>query len=236
MELNKEIIKRLGRLKTGDLDDGMAQLGIRNRSSDQRFKRIVDGLSLVGTAVTGRWYTGPDDGRSYNDDVAILYGLGHSVPGAVLVQQCDIPEFVCFGSGSSRVLKAEGFVGTITHGWIRDTDELRELKWPCWACGIRPSGLLIDDAPSGQRFKVEVNKPVEVSGVKVNPGDIIVADADGFCCIPQDRIIEVIKEAEKVCKIENQIFAMLDKGMSFKQILEADNRLRTVGTRKPEEF
>ncbi len=29
MELNKEIIKRLGRLKTGDLDDGMAQLGIR---------------------------------------------------------------------------------------------------------------------------------------------------------------------------------------------------------------
>ncbi|BBN57632.1 hypothetical protein TRE132_57570 [Pseudomonas chlororaphis subsp. aurantiaca] len=56
---------------------------------------------------------------------------------------------------------------------------------------------------------------VEVSGVTIHPGDLIVGDASGCLVIPIDKAEEVIKRAIAVEKTERDIIASVSQGLSL---------------------
>lgn len=95
------------------------------------------------------------------------------------------------GSAATRA-KRGGCAGVVVDGWIRDIDEIRELRLPVLAAGTTPV--------SGRR-RVRVSRDeteVTVGGVTVRDGDWIVADESGVCVIPADRRDEVLAIAAEI--------------------------------------
>ncbi|KAL5346465.1 hypothetical protein ACLOAV_008736 [Pseudogymnoascus australis] len=83
-------------------------------------------------------------------------------------------------------LRYRGVRAVIAHGRIRDVAEIRE-ELPVWSLGTSTVG-------SGGGVKAHaVDVPVEVGGVAVRAGDVVVADPEnGVVVIPAERVGEVL--------------------------------------------
>ena len=79
--------------------------------------------------------------------------------------------------------------GIIVDGPIRDIDELSTWDFPIYCTGTTPGGPY-KEGPG------EVNVPIACGGIAVDPGDIILCDADGAIVIPKSDAASVIDEAE----------------------------------------
>jgi 4-hydroxy-4-methyl-2-oxoglutarate aldolase len=89
--------------------------------------------------------------------------------------------------GSYNIMEwvSRGCRGVITDSSARDTDEIIAMKIPLYmrklGRGIRP----------GRNEIESINRPVEIGGALVLPGDVIVADGDGVIVVPRSRAKEV---------------------------------------------
>lgn len=115
-------------------------------------------------------------------------------PGDILVvDQNGAPEGGHIGSMNSLSWAADGMNGVVTNGGTRDTDEIVATEAiPVYtrhiARGIRPGRTIMD------AYQV----PVNVGGVTVYPGDLIVADGDGVIKVPREHVMEVARLARDV--------------------------------------
>ena len=83
--------------------------------------------------------------------------------------------------------------GLVLDGPVRDLDALREMPLPVYATGSTPGGPY-KEGPG------EINVPIACGGVSVNPGDIILGDADGVIVIPLKDAEAVLAAAEELHK------------------------------------
>ena len=148
IELTPELVERLGRVKVADLADGCRRLGFRAASASPALRSAAPYSSLIGIAMTVRCSIEAGD-RTYGEQAAELYDRGRPARRAVVVQQNDVPDFTSIGSGGARIARAQGYVGWITSGPIRDTDELRDTSFPVYGTSVVPSGRLVTDVPEG---------------------------------------------------------------------------------------
>jgi RraA family protein len=81
-----------------------------------------------------------------------------------------------FGEIMKRVAQSRKFAGLVIDGAIRDVAAYREDDFPCYARGVCHRGPF-KEGPG------EINIPVAISGVVVQPGDIVVGDDDGVVFI-----------------------------------------------------
>src|SRR5262245_2421000 len=95
----------------------------------------------------------------------------------VVFQDLDDPAVAAtFGEVMASTYKAFGCVGLITSGAGRDLDQVEPLKFPCFTAGTICS--------HGYTQIVELEVPVRVGGVWVNPGDLLHGDRNGVTTIP----------------------------------------------------
>ena len=88
------------------------------------------------------------------------------------------------------------------------------MKFPVFAIGMSP-------ADSRGRIEViAVRVPVEMGGVLVNDGDLIMADFDGCVVVPQLVEDEVITQALNKVSQENMVREILSKGASIQQVFK----------------
>ena len=100
-------------------------------------------------------------------DVLVIDGKGDrtcALMGAIMINQC----------------KAIGIAGVVMDGAARDLDELLQLGVPVFSVGTNPNG------PT-KLVPGRVNWPISLGGIAVNPGDLIVGDADGVVVIERER-------------------------------------------------
>ena len=107
-----------------------------------------------------------------------------------------------FGDGLTNTSMRLGAIGLVTDGGVRDVDTVREMGFHYFAPGMV--------AAHGNFGFNEAQVPVEVSGVVVNPGDLIHADANGVVTIPIDIASDVIEEAKRVHEREAAGFAWVN--------------------------
>jgi regulator of RNase E activity RraA len=116
-------------------------------------------------------------------------------PGDVLVIQ-GLARVSNMGGISALTGKRQGEAGAIVMGGIRDIAHSRVVGYPVW------SSEIISVTGKWRLETVEINGTVEIGGVRVEPGDLVVADDSGVCFIPRDYILEVLELVEKKAKAE----------------------------------
>lgn len=79
--------------------------------------------------------------------------------------------------------------GIVIDGPIRDIDVISKSNCPIYATGTTPGGPY-KEGPG------ELNVPISIGGIAVNPGDIILGDQDGVIVIPKNDAADLIDKAE----------------------------------------
>jgi len=97
------------------------------------------------------------------------------------------PNVAVWGGLMTAGAVANGHAGAILDGAVRDLTEIRrDYDFPVYARDVSPGTTL------GRYKTVESQIDVEVGGIVVHPGDIIVADVDGVVVVPKAKAAEVL--------------------------------------------
>ena len=134
------------------------------------------------------------------ENLALHRAIYEAPAGSIIVAQSNTMDYAVIGGNVATIAFKRGIVGFVIDGVVRDIAEIREGKIPMFARGVLAM-------PGSKKEAVAVNTPITAGGIKVNPGDIIVADEEGIAVIPKDKAEEIYQECkEKVSQkivIEN---------------------------------
>lgn len=81
-----------------------------------------------------------------------------------------------------------GLGGIVLNGAIRDVDAIQAGSFPVFAAGVTHRGPY-KDGPG------EINVPIAINGMVINPGDLVLGDADGLLCIPMEAAEHILDAA-----------------------------------------
>lgn len=128
--------------------------------------------------------------------------------------------YICTGSSPAYALVGELMctrmqilkaAGAVVNGFHRDTKGILELNFPCFSYGRYAQ----DQGPRGKVIDFRV--PIEIEGVRVNPGDIVFGDLDGVLIIPREIEVEVITLAYEKATGEKMVAEGIRGGMGAKE-------------------
>ncbi|MER7893737.1 4-carboxy-4-hydroxy-2-oxoadipate aldolase/oxaloacetate decarboxylase [Micromonospora sp. NPDC094482] len=160
--------------------------------------QVVPGTRVAGLARTVR--CGQDDNRAVHEVMTLVR------PGEVLVLTMPEPAPVALlGELLATQAKVAGAAGVLIDAAVRDVDELRELGLPIWARWRRVRG-----ATKRERGSLDV--PVRVGGATVEPGDVVVLDADGAVVVARNSAADVAAATRTRIDKETGLRARLDAG------------------------
>jgi regulator of RNase E activity RraA len=176
---------------TGAVSDALDKLGVHGAVSASELKPTIHGAEIVGRArtlkqipVSGAATANASADRNPGWQAMAVHLEAHR--GDVIVVQSPGGASSA-GAAGIPLGQAQGEVGAIVDGAIRDVGVSRRLGFPMWAREITPI--------SGKwRIEhVEINGVVTIAGVRVTPGDLVVADDDGVCFVPADLCEKVLE-------------------------------------------
>ena len=171
----------------------------------QGLTQMVPGTRCAGRAVTVREITGRR-GDFTSEDFKVGHMIDAAGPGDILVIDNGGHCVSTFGGLATLAAKAKGIGGLVADGGVRDREEMIEHEFPVFARHMTPltgrTRLAITD----------INEPVACGGVRVRPGDVIVADGSGVVCIPAEHAAKVAELARRYAKDDEQAAAELVQG------------------------
>jgi 4-hydroxy-4-methyl-2-oxoglutarate aldolase len=172
-------------------------------------------LPNVKALYRSAWATGPAAtcACAPADNLALHQALATAASGSILV--CDSGGRLDGGYlGELMATDAlhRGIGGLVIDGSVRDTRQLEELDFPVFCRGI--------SIPSCQKTRaISVGEAITVDGVRVEPGDRIIADADGVVVIPQELWPTVSEAALALQERESAIADRLRDGAHLADLL-----------------
>jgi len=160
----------------------LADVLTRDRVMDPGIRPLWAGMPrLAGPAYPVRCAPG---------DNLMLHAAIHRAPaGAVIVVEAGDQDYAVAGGNVCAWAQRRGVAGFVVDGVIRDVAEVRARRVPVLARGVIP-------IPGGKARAGVLNGPVTCGGVRVEPGDVVVADEEGVVVVPRARAEEVLRAAE----------------------------------------
>ena len=176
----------------------LADVAGRRGTLHGRVKPLSPQMKVAGPAITVEVRPG--------DNLAIHAALAIAQPGDVLVidGKGDI-SCALLGEIMATQAEASGIAGIIIDGAVRDADALAQGSYPVFAAGLNPSG------PT-KSIPGRVNHPVSVAGAPIEPGDLVVGDADGVVVIAKQDVERIIALAAKKLDAETRRIAGIKQG------------------------
>lgn len=162
------------------------------------------------------------------DNLMIHAAIEVCLPGDILVVTTTSESTDgMFGDLLGVSCQAHGVVGLVIDAGVRDTADLTEMNFPVWAKAVSAQGTVKSTAGS-------VNVPVLCAGAAVNPGDVIVADADGVVVVPRTLCAEVAQLGRKRVVKEAETRERLRRGELGLDFYGLRGKLRELGVEYPE--
>jgi 4-hydroxy-4-methyl-2-oxoglutarate aldolase len=166
-------------------------------SIDPAIRAVWAGAAVAGPAYPVRCAPG--------DNLSIHLALERAPRGSMLVVTAD--DFVAgyWGEVLTVAAEAAGIVGLVIDGGVRDVAALARRRFPVFSRGISVRGTIKSSAPS-------VGQPILMTGVRIEAGDLVVADDDGVVVLPAARIDEVLAAGDARAQKESDFMARLTRG------------------------
>jgi 4-hydroxy-4-methyl-2-oxoglutarate aldolase len=160
---------------------------------------------LCGTALTVECPPG--------DNLMLHQAVARATPGVIIVGNLGgYLRAGAWGEILTVAAKAKGVAGLVVDGAVRDISAIEELGFPIFSRGLAIGSC------TKERFGT-LGDPVELGGVPVKTGDIVVGDSDGVVVIPAERADEVYQLSLKRREREKQIIEQLGKGRTTLELL-----------------
>lgn len=203
-------------LYTPVLSDVMDAMGLKGRVLSAGITPLKSDYVVVGQAFTMLCVeTDEEPEQPYHGLLAAMDDIGPDT--VVMVNGHGSIRSAFWGELLSTTARAAGARGVVVDGALRDSRQIMQMDFPAFARGFTPL-----DA-KGRIEVVRHQSPVGMGGVTVTPGDVIFADLDGICAIPEARAMAVIDAALEKVRGENKVREALRAGM------KASTAFRTYG-------
>lgn len=190
-ELAPEVREKLARAPAAALSAQLRKRGM-NTVTIEGVRPLVPGQKLVGPARTLRFVPGREDlfaehGGGYNPQKRAFDSVG---TGEVLVIEArGETGSATLGDVLALRAHARGAAGIVTDGGVRDADAVAAAGIPVHALGAHPAVLGRKHVPW------DADLTIACGGTTVQPGDVVVGDADGVVVIPHGLVDEVADAA-----------------------------------------
>lgn len=210
MAVSDEMVAALGRLNTPTLANALEEFGIDGVIAG--LQPAGPGMRCVGRAVTVLEMTGPR-GAFPSADFKVGEMIDTAGPGEVVVVANGGAPVSTWGGTAAYAAHLKGIAGLVVDGGIRDREEICETGFPAFARHMIPT-------TGRTRIRVEaIGVTVTCAGVRVDPGDVIVADGTGVVCIPAARAAEVAELAGRYDADDEEARRLLEQGMTFAEAM-----------------
>src|SRR6185295_17799104 len=188
------LVAELGKMVTPHLSDSMERL----YASGPQLRPMHKAGKLAGPAFTVKTAPG--------DNLLVHRALDTARAGDVIVVDAGgFLDNAIIGELMMSRARQRGVAGMVIWGAIRDSAEIGAGTYPVFAAGVTHRGPY-KNGPG------EINVPIVVGGLAVNPGDIIVGDADGLVAIPQEQAERILKSAQGILAKETAAMKEIEAG------------------------
>jgi 4-hydroxy-4-methyl-2-oxoglutarate aldolase len=173
-----ETLEFLGRAGAATVYEAAGRRG----DVDPVIRAATTGLSVAGRAFTVDCEIG--------DNLALHRAVAEAEAGSVLVVDGHEGEFGYLGDVLAEAAAARGILGVVINGYCRDVTELRKMRFPVWS-----RGLAIRGATKTKPGKLRTI--LDFGGVRIAPGDVIIADDDGICAVGNTDLANVVVATQR---------------------------------------
>lgn len=204
-----DVVRDFKQLPVANISDVMSRM----TAGGPRLRPMHAGGRMAGPALTVKTRPG--------DNLMVHKALQMAEAGDIIVVDAggDLTNAII---GELMLAHAEeiGLGGIVIDGAIRDSAAIRAGSLPVYAAGVTHRGPY-KDGPG------EVNVPVSIDGMVIQPGDLVVGDEDGLLCVPYDDTAAIYRAAKAKQEAEEKTMAETRKGNFRKPWV--DQRLKELG-------
>ncbi|SFN87329.1 Regulator of RNase E activity RraA [Cohaesibacter marisflavi] len=204
----KELIEAYKQVPVANVSDSM----FRMTAAGSKLRPMHASGSMAGSALTVKARPG--------DNLMFQKAIDLAEPGDIIV--------VDAGGDVTNALMGElmlawaiqrGVAGFVINGAIRDVDAFVETNLPTFAAGISHRGPY-KDGPG------EINVPISINGMVIQPGDIVIGDSDGVLAVPLDAAEEILKKAQAKHSAETRQLQNISEGKNDRSWVDAALKAR----------
>ncbi|VFR85806.1 Demethylmenaquinone methyltransferase [plant metagenome] len=210
--VSPEVVKQAAGFQAAILADVAGRRGTLHA----RVAPVQERMALAGPAFTVEVRPG--------DNLMIHAAIALAKPGDIIIVDGKGDQTAALmGTLMLSACKKLGLGGVVIDGAIRDRLEILDLGFPVFSAGFNPAG------PT-KFVPGRINHPVSVGGVAVQPGDLIVGDADGVVVVERAKAPAMMALAQKKVADEAARLEAIARGDTASTWLPA--ALRAAGVLK----
>ncbi len=202
-------------LFTAVVGDVMDKMGFLRQFLPPEIGPLRDDMVLTGRAMTVleadvfveniEGTAGPLSSKSFG---LMLEALDDLKPGEIYVATGASPRYALWGELMSTRARHLGSNGALVNGFARDIPGILALDFPTFCTGKYAQ----DQGPRGKVIDFRV--PVEIGGIRIQPGTLLFGDQEGVLTIPREAEEEIITKSLEKARGEKRVATAIRDGMS----------------------
>ena len=202
-QVDSSLVERFRTLPVANISDSMSRMA----AGGAALRPLHRGGVLAGPAITVKTRPG--------DNLMIHKALDIASPGDVIVVDAggDLTNSL-IGELMIAHARKRGIAGIVLHGAVRDSAWIRDNDLPIYAAGISHRGPY-KDGPG------EINVPISIEGMVIEPGDLVIGDDDGILCVPFDHAEAIYEAARKKHEAEEKKMLAIGEGRDDRSWVDA---------------
>jgi regulator of RNase E activity RraA len=207
MIMSDQAVEKAGELSTSTVSDALDRLGIAGQCLG--IKPMDVKFRLCGRAYTMRTVPAavvPGSVGDYIDDVP--------AGSVVVIDNGGRQDKTVWGDILTFLADKMDVAGTVIDGNCRDIHRCIEINYPVfsrgWSMRTGKDRVQLD----------QINIPVSIGDARVEPGDIMLGDADGVLVIPKEHEDKIISLAQEIDEAEEAILEAIASGLRLDEARE----------------
>jgi len=209
---DKELLQRYEKIYTGVINDVLREFCLMNQALPNHIVPLREYHSIAGfafnvksapnTLVQGEMEKRTQMLDEMHEDAFVIWDTSHD------------EKATSWGGVMTATAKKKKVKAACIDGGIRDTHQILEADFPVFYKYRNSNGSL------GRCLITHYQIALEIGGVIIKPGDVVLGDVDGVLVVPRKVAYEVLVRAEEIKQNEKKIFGWVKEGQSAKDITD----------------